>query len=325
MMGVGGTIMNHQQIRKFLICLSADPGETYASEKWIGTSCPLAPWTHDSGTDANPSFAINCKPGGESIFHCFTCEKGDLLHLIQLLKKWGAAKPKYDLRAALEVLAEEEEDHLVATIKDFDEPPPDLLKTIPWSEVWLDSFMKAVNVPLAMEYLHDRSVSKEVAEHLDIRWDGNKEAVCFPVRDWDDRFVGLRGRRLDGGYHDYGGPENHRNKLVWYGESRVDLSRPVLLVESVFDYASACRVCGNILAPMTVGMGKPKVKRIEAALDIVTLFDTGKGGDKAAALIDKYLSTSNRYHCKPPKGRKDPGDMTVEELRNVLSGKIKIT
>lgn len=317
--------MNHLQIRKFLKALGSDPGETYEHEQWVVASCPLAPWTHDSGTDANPSFAINCKPNGESYFHCFTCRSGDLLRLLELLKNYGAKKPKYNIRVAMAVLAEEEEDNVSLDIKDFDAPPLDIIKTVPWDEDWLDTFWKAVNVPVAMGYLNGRDVDEERALDLDIRWDGSREAVCFPVRDFEGQLVGLRGRRIDGGYYDYGGPKNHRNKLVWYGEERITFSRPVLLVESVFDFASAIRVYGNILAPLTVGISEPKIKRIGAALDVVTLFDNGKGGDKARDLIDKYLPSSIRVHCNPPEHRDDPGEMTVKELCKVLADKLKIT
>lgn len=317
--------MNHKQIRKFLSCLGADPGETYESEKWITTSCPLAPWTHDSGKDSNPSFAIACKPGGESWFHCFTCEKGDLLFLIQLLKKYGAKKPKYDLRKALELLADEEEDDVLITIKDFEAPPPHKELILPWDEAWLDTFFKASAVPVAMEYLNGRNVGGGMVESLDIRWDGSRECVSFPIRDWDGRLCGLRGRRISGGYYDYGGPDNHRNKQVWYGEHSLDTSKPVVMVESVFDLASTARVYENIAAPLSVGIGKAKAKRMESALQLVTLFDNGVGGDKARAIIDKYLPSSNRVHCCPPKHRDDPGEMTVEELCKVLSPHVKLT
>ncbi len=317
--------MNHIQIRKFLKALGSDPGETYEHEQWIVASCPLAPWTHDSGTDANPSFAINCKPNGESHFHCFTCRSGDLLRLLELLRSYGAKKPKYNIKAAMEVLAEEEESDVTLDIKDFDEPPLDLIKTVPWPEDWLDTFWKAINVPVAMEYLNGRNVDKETAVALDIRWDGQKSAVCFPVRDWDGRLVGLRGRRIEGGYHDYGGPLNHRNKLVWFGESTVDLEAPVLMVESVFDVSSAWRVYKNIVAPFSVGMSPAKMTRMYGALDIVTLFDNGKGGDKARDLIESYFDSAVKVHCKPPEHRDDPGEMTVEELCNVLEDKLKLT
>ena len=250
--------MNHQQIRKFLKALGSDPGETYEHEQWIVTSCPLAPWTHDSGTDSNPSFAINCKPSGESYYHCFTCKSGDLLSLLQLLKGYGAQKPKYNIKEAMEVLAEEEEDDVSLDIKDFDAPSPDIIETVPWPNDWLDTFWKATQVPAAMEYLNGRNVDEGTTVPLDIRWDGSKEALCFPVRDWVGRLVGLRGRRIEGGYHDYAGPLNHRNKLVWYGEHNVMLDAPVLIVESVFDFASAWRVYKNIVAPLSVGMSPAK-------------------------------------------------------------------
>lgn len=314
--------MTPSQVQSFLAALGATNVQPRGG--WVSASCPLAPWTHDSGTDSNPSFAISCKPGKESIFNCYACEHGDLLHLVQLLKKYGAKKPRYDLRRALEVLAEDDGDITLA-IKDYDQTwKEDKEEIIPWSESWLSTFMPAWKVPLAMEYLNGRSVSGKLAELYDIRWDGGRECVSFPVRDFEGRLCGLRGRRLGGGYYDYGGPLGHRNKQVWLGEERVDLSRTVVFVESVFDAVSVARVYGNVAAPLTVGMSKAKVRRMESALDIVTLFDNGKGGDKARKLVDKYLPSSLRVHLLPPKHCSDPGDMTVEELHKVLNGRVNL-
>ena len=314
--------MKKNQIEAFLKALGTKP--TSFSSKWVSAHCPLAPWTHDSGKDSNPSFAISCNSTGESMFNCFACHKGDLLYLVQLLKQYGAGKPKYNIKQALEILADEEEDKTLPDIKDFDEYALETNLIVPWDEEWLGTFFKAVNVPIAMEYLNGRCVAKEIAAHLDIRWDGSRECVSFPVRDFEARLVGMRGRRLGGGYYDYAGPQNHRNKLVWYGEENLDPAKTVVMVESVFDYASVVRVFENLTAPLTVGMSKAKVQRMECCLDIVTLFDNGAGGNKARALIDKYLSSAIRVHCYPPKHRGDPGEMTVEEVCNVLKDKVKL-
>jgi len=67
------------------------------------------------------------------------------------------------------------------------------------------------------------------------------------------------------------------------------------------------------------------MKRMEGALDIVTLFDNGAGGDKARALVKKRLTSGVLIQCKPPEHRDDPGEMTVPELCNVLGDKLKLT
>jgi len=191
-----------------------------------------------------------------------------------------------------------------------------------WPESFLDSYMLAYKVPMAMEYLNARRVSQKVAVHLDIRWDLGKRCVCFPVRNWRGQLVGMRGRHIsplqDGPrYHDYG-YRGHRNKLPWYGESTVDLDKPILMVESVFDFTSALRVYRNILAPLTVGLSHDKCKRVRNALEIVTLFDNGAGGDKGRSLLSKRLPEAIITHLLPPSHASDPGDMTKKQLRKTL-------
>ena len=39
---------------------------------WFVASCPLAPWTHDGGTDKNPAFAVKKEPG-DAFCTCFAC------------------------------------------------------------------------------------------------------------------------------------------------------------------------------------------------------------------------------------------------------------
>ena len=154
-----------------------------------------------------------------------------------------------------------------------------------------------------------------------------KRAVCFPVRNWVGQLVGMRGRFIrprDGQrYHDYG-YRGHRNKLPWYGEQTVSLDRTVLMVESVFDYASAARVYRNVLAPLTVGLSYDKCRRVRNALEIVTLFDNGAGGDKGRSKISKRCTEAIITHLTPPATADDPGDMTKKQLRKVLKGYIAL-
>jgi hypothetical protein len=211
----------------------------------------------------------------------------------------------------------------------FTEEPTDVsaVTDIVWPEHFLDNFMPAWLVPKAMAYLRGRRVKRDTARALNILWDLQRGTVCFPVRNWDGDLVGLRGRYLvDSGarYHDYD-YQGTRNKFPWYGESTVDLDYPVLMVESVFDYASAYRVYKNILAPLTVGLSKEKCSRVQHAFEVVTLFDNGVGGDKGRSKITQGLPSSVVTNLRCPAGRDDPGDMKKKELWEVLKGHIVLT
>ena len=54
-------------------------------------------------------------------------------------------------------------------------------------------------------------------------------------------------------------------------------------------------------------------------LEWVTLLDRGAGGDAGRERVTKALGAGHViHHLHPPKGRKDPGEMTVEELIALL-------
>jgi hypothetical protein len=90
------------------------------------------------------------------------------------------------------------------------------------------------------------------------------------------------------------------------------------MVESVFDYASAYRVYANILAPLTVGLSHDKCRRVRNALEVYTLFDNGRGGDKGRDKVSERLTDSTITHLLVTPGVSDPGDMTKKQLRKVL-------
>ncbi len=311
--------MNLAQVKQFALAVGTRV-ET-ASGEWAQCKCPLAPFLHDSGRDSHPSCAISYGDNTESVFNCFTCESGDLFDLLTKLRAFKAKKPRYDLKTAMDLWVQEETGDIILNFNK-EEHKEEVEKDVPWPEPYLDGFLLAHKVPMAMDYLYARNVSTQMAYALDIRWDLPRRAVCFPIRNWVGKLVGLRGRYIRPGkdeppYHMYGF-KGQRNNLPWYGESSVDLDKTVVMVESVFDYTSVARVYKNILAPLSSGISKPKALRVRDALDVVTLFDNGQGGDKARDKTTKYLSGNVSAHLYPPAGTGDPGEMTIKQLQKVL-------
>jgi hypothetical protein len=287
--------------------------------KWIQCSCPLSPWNHDSGKDTSPSFAIRVEPDKESYFNCFVCESGSLSDLILKLQYFKAQNLGYDLAAAWRLIELEDAQKINLSVKEWgtQESVPEEY-VIP--EPWLAQFQKAWPVPMAREYLESRHVSQAITEILDVRWDKSMRTVCFPIRNRAGELVSLRGRRVEQKstappYHVYT-PVGESPHQSWLGEHSVDFDKPVLLVESVFDVASVLRVYRNVMAPLSVGINQERIKRIAKASEIVTLFDQGKGGDKARQIVQYHMGTALVTHLIPEA--KDPGEQSEESLRNQL-------
>lgn len=317
--------------------------DTISSQGWAQCRCPLAPWLHDSGKDSNPSAAISIKPGGESVFTCFTCESHDLSGLLMRMRELGAKGTKYNFKEAMALLAVEEEETLVPVIKEYGDSgvEDDGNNDTIFPEEWLAKFRPARTSQDAMAYLRRRGVHPHLVEEMDVRWDPKRRTVCFPLRDQYGALCGLRGRRVaptadQPSYHMYktvDGPEGRYNRRVWLGEHIVDWELPVVMVESVFDYAAVLPAYSNVVAPLTVGMSEKKVRRMAAATEIVTLFDQGKGGNKARLLIDKHLPNNKRTHLIPagPPGSwvggdeaTDPGEMRLPDILRLLQDHVPI-
>lgn len=318
--------------------------ESISSQGWAQMKCPLARWTHDTGRDSNPSAAIKINPQGESFFTCFTCEHHDLLDLVLRLRELGAQPPKVNIKAAMELVNAEADQAMQLSIKDYDAPigyeDDDGNNDTIFEESWLETFMQARKVPMAMAYLKGRGLDPYTVNDLDIRWDVTRRTVCFPLRDQYGRLCGLRGRRIAPGpdqpsYHMYKtkpGDDGRYNRMVWIGENHLDFDKPVLMVESVFDYAACYALYENVCGPLTVGFNQRKAKRMAAAVEIVTLFDLGAGGNKARERIDTYLPGNQRTHLypcgpdrlDPEEKAKDPGEMRRDVLLELLSAHLPV-
>ncbi|MBY0560031.1 MAG: hypothetical protein K2Q04_09285 [Hyphomicrobium sp.] len=161
-----------------------------------------------------------------------------------------------------------------------------------------------------------------IADALDLRIDTYQKRVCFPIRDFKGRLVGFHGRAVEKGveprYRMYlqGG---HNNPIYWLGEHWVDLDKPLVVVEGPFDVASVRRVYKNVASPLFSNPSFEKLRRMASCLEWITFYDRGTGGDAGRAKVSACLHQDHVVqHVLPPEGRKDPGEMTLTELRTSL-------
>lgn len=317
--------MQKQTILELLSLVNSKPAPSQNRQGWVIAKCPFAPWLHESGKDEHPSFGVTIS-NGASKFNCFSCQqRGELYDLIRKIRdvKGKDQDPRYKLQQALELVLEQDEDGIdIPEYKVGAKFGTDEVSTIPFSEEWLSTFMSAAKSPDALAYLKTRQINAKVAKKLDLRFDTHDRRVCFPYYDRDGVFAGLHGRAIDKDnplkykVYLYNGA---RNPNVWCGEEFMDLSKPLLIVESVFDWASALRVYDNVICSRSAGIPHLMINRIKGAVEVVTLYDNDKGGDMARKALSKNI-TNPLLHLKPPEGVKDPGEMTIEQLRGTLGG-----
>jgi hypothetical protein len=313
--------MKADKIVQFLGAVGVTNANKSKRAGWVISRCPLGPWKHTDGVSGPEVFGVRIEPNDPHA-NCFACGwHGTLGSLLQRMVGENKVTPKIEAKwgQALQLVADAEAEFEV----DFDTPGIEELLAMnkglhEFPEWWLETFPPVASSSIALKYLHGRKVLDHMSEWCELRWDPNEKRICFPVRDFKHRLVGLHGRAIDEAteprYRMYTYAKQN-NPIAWLGEDWVDLERPIVVAEGPFDLVSVARVYGNVVSPLFANPSNEKLERMADAHEWVTFLDRGVGGDKGRERIDKALGASHVIrHVLPPKGRKDPGEMTVPEL-----------
>lgn len=328
--------MKAKQAAKWLEHLGITNASTTSRTGWVVSSCPLQPWEHTDGKSGTEVFGIRDEPG-DSFCSCFACGfHGSQSDLIIEFKQRNKKHPQgtFALGQALAEIDDEVEN------QEFNFDIPDIEQVLfgpkasdhVFPDWWMDGFVPAPQIGWAMEYLKTGRegcdpVPDQIIKMLDLRVDTEQKRVCFPVKDFKQRYMGLHGRAIDDNntprYRMYtqGGLNN---PLIWLGESWVDFDKPILVVEGPFDLASCLRVYRNTVCPLFANPNFDKLKRMMDAMEWVTLLDRGAGGDAGREKISKACKGHVVTHLQPPAGVKDPGGMDVTQLQEVLGTVLKL-
>jgi len=313
---------NEEAITAVLEQIGAAVGNT--KRGWVHASCPLAAYRHEGGVDKNPSFGVVYNSAEahkmEGHAHCFSCGySGDIREIASLLYAYGDLTPA-DLGTVSELMEKVKTGNLPLslTAHTLDDPFPD--------DNWLLSFPRVDSTHVAaVEYLTNRGVTSRMVKHFDIRFDPQRYRVCFPLHDRAQRFRGLIGRTLipnpEGPryfYYPYKG--NAPRGFTWFNEHALDLSKPVLVVEGIFDALVAWQTYKNTTAALSIAFRLPGLGWHTDVKRWVSMFDVGKGGQLAKGRLGEIAAStgSQVWHLPPPPGRDDPGDSTPEEIKAQL-------
>lgn len=299
---------------------------------WVLGPCPMAPWKHESGKDAHPSFGIKASEKKKSICKCLSCGYGGdlqdlLLDLSYHLKRSPA--PGYNMSAASQLIANEFDELEIDghSIPEYGDGKFLNNPEVVFPEYWLSTFQSVSKFPEAMDYLRDRGLTLKIIKEMDIRFDPIQRRVGFPFRNASGGLMGIQGRALDPQatlrYFQYG-YKNHRNMHCWMGEDRLDLDRPVVVLEGPFDLTSVFRVYQNVAASFTSGLSKEKIRRLSDASEIITFYDHGKGGDAARERLSDVLKGHPITHLIPTPEEDDAGAMSIEQVSWYLQQHVKL-
>lgn len=290
----------------FLRCLGSKKFDR-GTLPWLTGQCPLARWTHEKSADKSPSFGVLTGHKFKPRCHCFSCNfSGSPEALLgDIMLRGGIKDHEYDLRGAQRIL-DEQDTTLIDLSKigpqdDFDQPD------IPFPEKFWSSFAPVEYGPGFDYLLEVRKLPINIIREYDFRWDGHTKRVCLPIRGFDKRLYGIRGRAIAPGgaryfSYPYGGVTNPQ---VWYGEEWVDMQQPIAAVESVFDVIAARRAYRNVLAPLSSGLTRQQAKRVRDGFLWLHIMDADKAGKSLSRTLKLFLPHAKHTVYKLPAGE-DP-------------------
>lgn len=319
--------MNKDDTKEFLKMLGAIVPGVQPRAGWVVSSCPLAYWRHESKTSSGSVFGVRTEPGDARV-NCFACgfngtQMDILVEMGHRMKTAPYGEP--DIKKAMEMVIKADEE---TELSGFDSPDIEEVlfgaakkEMTEFPEWWITSYPPAWEVEMSLEYLKKRRVPLSVTKALGLRVDTDQKRVCFPVRDFHGKYRGLHGRAiLDETMPRYRmyTYQKKNNPLIWLGEDWIDMNKPVVVVEGPLDLASVYRVYRNVVSPLFASPSYEKIKRMADAFEMITLFDHGTGGNLGRQRFTGALPHNVLTHLMPTDGKKDPGEMTVEELALLL-------
>lgn len=295
---------------------------------YVHASCPLAAHRHEGGVDNNPSFGVVYNSGEahkpEGHAHCFSCGySGDIREIASLRYAWKDLDAD-QLENVMSLMEQVKEHKLPLSLSSHtaDDPFPDA--------EWLASFPPVSgDHTAAVEYLASRGFDRDTYQAFDVRFDMNRYRVSFPLYDRTQRCRGMIGRTLivnpEGPryfYYPYPNASGVSPKgFTWFNEHRLDLAKPVLVVEGIFDAMKAWMAYKNTTAALSIGFRRPGLGWHTGVKRWVSMFDVGEGGKRARERLDELAQQTGAqvWHLPPPPGRDDPGESTPSEILTQLN------
>ena len=328
--------MTPEQAKAFLQALGAK--NVGQKSTWVTAPCPLARWTHKSGKDSNPSFGITTHTGKASHWNCFACGSGsaeDLLQAVEYhLHRNSVIALDYGVNIGIARHLLDSEYIGLQALPDYMEFQENAQHEFQeWPLYWLDSFLPALNVKDAVDYLEARGVTLTEANKYNLRYDSKRRMIVFPYFNVYGKFAGARGRAIDPGvighkkHFDFTWNSVNNSRLVWYNEQCLELDGPVVVVEGQFDALRVLKAYPKVVANLTAKPTWAKLCRLQQSETVVHIPDNdgpGGAGEGSTEVYRKFCQDHGMNYVRidlplpPGQDKIDPGECSAEYLLDRL-------
>lgn len=317
--------MNEQQTERLMNSLGIKVAKRlYNNEK--GTNlvacCPIHGETH-------PSFAVNVEKG---VYNCFACDaKGPLVKLISEIKG-------ISLGDAYSILEEfdnvDRKQSNAKTIRRYDSDVGETNREVQLTVHPLSRISPFRSGKVSIDYLLRRGFSQEILCLFKIGWNRVSNRITVPLFSRKGELWGWSERTIfDKGDVEYEALYGDSDKYLIheYPKSKVlypmNLFQPVddtaILVEGLLD-AVWMHQLGyvNTLSIITANMNPNQIPLLRSlgVKKLITFLDFDKYGEIGKQKIKKLLKGEFvLYDVKNVVGKKDPQEMTEDEVAQVMS------
>lgn len=247
-------------------------------------------------------------------------KRSSLLELVEEIKCWTAPRALRFVEKHIEhVPFEQVIEEIQATKEDMPEFDTELMAK------WRENFE---NSKAAQDYIESRGISLITAKHFGIGYETYRKMVVTPMRDKDERLVGVIGRCIT--HKQFKNSKNlpSRKTLFNYNNARKTGAETVVIVESNFDALRAHQAgYPNVVATLGGTFSEYHLTQVNKAFNRVILgVDVDEEGEKFAGRIAKKCRSAGlqvlriQFSQKDrlPHGAKDFGDCTDQEIARAI-------
>ena len=246
-------------------------GWTYKQgEKYILTSCPLAPWTHPKKVDTNPSLIMWER---YNRWKCYSC--GHTGEISDLFRKYNEFSGNN---------IDHEEFDLFISAPEMESMPNAVL-----FEAILDNFEPGSHND-CVAYLLKRGIDLDSIDRYNLKYDTNNRNVVVPVYDGRDKgLVGAYGRRasmVEKRHHNYFG---FQTQLELGGFQHLEQDRN-LVVEGLFDVLKCWKwaeeIGFNVYSTFTASLSQSQAnKLLDTSVPNHIAWDQDSAGKRARSKL----------------------------------------
>lgn len=276
--------------------------------------CPF----HKDGQERRPSAGIRKSDG---MFHCLAC--GETRSLPELVSECFGKKDftfgyKWLIKNFSSTEVKERGD-IILNYSRTNNADVHNVGTTTITEEELDSYR------YFHPYMYERGLTDEVIEEFDIGYDTKTDSITFPVKDINGRCLFVARRKVK--YKRFDLPKNLEKPL--YGLCEVnnistvasdDLIDEVWVCEGLFDCLRLWCNYRYAVAGFGCLFSDYQIKQLESlpTRKLVLALDNDTAGRKATERLKQKVKGKIISTVTLPKGRKDIGECTDEEIRKLV-------